>query len=175
MITTTIIDLAGDTDWHTYYGALGHTNYGSHNALDVWLAEIATLKAEPREFFAASFYDAWTTDNVTYRYWWELLTLEQDGVLMPLADQLPLPPPTPTGTWTVYRGASAPDHDGMSWTLNRDKAMWFARRLDGTGFLMETTIEPFQVLGYTDERQEQEVILWPEASANLDPTITPVC
>lgn len=67
---------------------------------------------------------------------------------------------------TIYRGTCAPDQagSGLSWTLDRGKAVWFARRfanLDGhTGapVLLTGTVSKADVLGYLTDRGEDEII-----------------
>jgi hypothetical protein len=70
----------------------------------------------------------------------------------------------------VYRGAKHWNLTGMSWTLDLDKAVYFATHhhdegapcllsSDMVGVVMERTIQKSDVLFYTDDRTEQEVVL----------------
>lgn len=70
---------------------------------------------------------------------------------------------------TVYRGTCAPDGMGcgMSWTLDREKAVWFARRLHipekhDHPRVITGTVEKRHVLGYMIERGEEEIVALPE-------------
>jgi hypothetical protein len=63
---------------------------------------------------------------------------------------------------TLWRGGYA---GGISWTTDREKAEWFARRFatDGESLsVWEVTIDKDQALGYLTGRGESEVILPPE-------------
>jgi hypothetical protein len=69
---------------------------------------------------------------------------------------------------TIYRGAKTWNLSGMSWTLDVDRAIYFAThhhhdgfpaRLDDPGHVYEQTVEKDAVLFYTDERKEKEIIL----------------
>jgi hypothetical protein len=65
--------------------------------------------------------------------------------------------PLPKGKFTIYRGGHP---DGDSWTLDQQKAEWFANRFPWSGGkVYEKTVTSDQVLFYTDERDEKEVLL----------------
>ena len=74
----------------------------------------------------------------------------------------PFPPGAP---WTVYRGVSGRGRArrvrGYSWTIDRDKAQWFANRFASLGnpAVFSTTIEQNNVLFYTNGRKEQEFVV----------------
>lgn len=63
----------------------------------------------------------------------------------------------------VYRGCTAHNKVGFSWTLNRDKAKWFARRFYIVGktlpLLLTATINKKDVAAVILGRDEQEVVL----------------
>jgi len=64
---------------------------------------------------------------------------------------------------TVYRGSgnnvtAARAARGMSWTLDRGKAEWFAQR-DGDGFCIKAEVPKRNVFAYFDGRNEQEVVI----------------
>lgn len=69
-----------------------------------------------------------------------------------------------TGPWTLYRGVSgrgaARRVRGFSWTADRDRAEWFARRGAQFGLadpaVATATVEDDRVLFYTNDREEQE-------------------
>jgi len=68
-------------------------------------------------------------------------------------------------TVMVYRGASHPDvKDGMSWTLSRNKAAWFANRFNAKGpaYIASGKIKREKLLAYFNGRSEREVVLFPE-------------
>lgn len=61
--------------------------------------------------------------------------------------------------FTVYRAGHA---TGMSWSLDRDVAEWFdtrTQKLGGTSEMHERRIKRGDVLFYTNDRQEQEIVL----------------
>lgn len=66
---------------------------------------------------------------------------------------------------TIYRGTCAPDGigSGMSWTLDRDKAEWFATRLympgrSGAPQVVTGVVSKADAIGYQAGRGEQEII-----------------
>lgn len=65
---------------------------------------------------------------------------------------------------SVCRGVRSADYKyGMSWTLNYNKAKWFAERFDAkTPIIYKTIIQKEDILAYINERNEQEVILDPD-------------
>jgi len=66
---------------------------------------------------------------------------------------------------TIYRGIKVPepnDPHGMSWTIDRDKAIWFANRLGGNGVLFTATIEKSKVLAHILRRGESEIVVHPD-------------
>ncbi len=63
--------------------------------------------------------------------------------------------------FTVYRGYNSESAvRGFSWTINREKAEWFARRSgEKNSFIASLQISKNDVLLLLDDRNEQEVIL----------------
>jgi len=89
----------------------------------------------------------------------------------------------PDGEFSIYRGGTP---DGFSWTLSETRATWFATRFKIVGiadnvYTMRVTKD--DVLWYTDERSEQEVVLFPNPdkvklvaskdTQSFDPDATP--
>jgi hypothetical protein len=65
---------------------------------------------------------------------------------------------------TIYRGKQTTKAKrlGMSWTLNKEKANWFAHRWQTQqGKLYQATIEKKYVYAYLNNREEQEVVVDP--------------
>lgn len=65
---------------------------------------------------------------------------------------------------TVYRGAIEYLNDeGLSWTTNRERAHWFARRFaslrDGDAIVLTGTVAKKDALAYFDERNESEILV----------------
>lgn len=62
---------------------------------------------------------------------------------------------------TVYRGVGKERNPkGLSYTLDRDKAQWFADRFyKGQGYIIEKTANKKDVLAYFSRRGESEIVL----------------
>jgi hypothetical protein len=69
--------------------------------------------------------------------------------------------------FAVYRGVADRYYDtwrGLSWTLDQDKAHWFAQRLAekyDQPIVLSGTIRKKYAFAYFTERNESEVVLWP--------------
>lgn len=74
----------------------------------------------------------------------------------------------PSGKFKVYRGTKEGVEDkGISWTLNKEIAEFFANRyftkkIDGAPLIKEMEITKEDVLFYTNKRNEEEVIILPK-------------
>jgi hypothetical protein len=83
-----------------------------------------------------------------------------DGVPLPWGTAGP-----PMAPLTIYRGVSPGARiKGMSWTLDRERAGWFAKRLEvlyGPGTVYVADVAPTGVLAYF--AKEQEVVVDPRA------------
>ncbi len=72
----------------------------------------------------------------------------------------------------IYRGYSSEypkKKDGMSWTLDRDKAVWFANRLLARGarpILLSGLADKKNVHAYFSDRNESEIVIFPEHVRN---------
>ncbi|MGD9890694.1 MAG: hypothetical protein AB7R89_29630 [Dehalococcoidia bacterium] len=72
---------------------------------------------------------------------------------------------------TIYRGAGLRSKRGLSWTTDRDTAVWFATRWDAADrYVFTTTIAPRHVLGIFHDRQEREVVISPFGLRAIDET-----
>ena len=60
---------------------------------------------------------------------------------------------------TIYRGHQSKNAKGLSYTLDKDKALWFANRFKGNGTVKEIIIDKKKVFAYTNERDEKEIIV----------------
>jgi hypothetical protein len=69
-------------------------------------------------------------------------------------------------TFPIYRGFSVDGgEDGFSWTIDRARAKWFARRWcseDHTPMVAAGTVGRKDVIGYMTGRDEQEIVVLPE-------------
>ena len=60
----------------------------------------------------------------------------------------------------VYRGTkNKDDFKAMSWTLDYDKAEWFANRFGTDGYILEATINKNDIVAFFDVRGESEVVI----------------
>lgn len=73
-------------------------------------------------------------------------------------------------TLTIYRGVGDYKYpEGMSWTLDRERAIWFANRYPRKGLkpcLIEGTISKTDVIAYFGGRSESEIVALPETVKN---------
>lgn len=88
--------------------------------------------------------------------WIELLTLEfSDPQLMMNNKEKEVYNKLPEIV-KVYRGGV--DDKGLSWSLSKEKAEWFANRFDFGYEVFEKDINKSDILAYLNGRQEQEII-----------------
>lgn len=75
---------------------------------------------------------------------------------------------------TVYRGAvEGLNEDGLSWTLERGQAMWFALRFGevkdgGIPVVLTAQVHRHEIVAYLTTRNEEEILLFPETVRNLE-------
>lgn len=63
-------------------------------------------------------------------------------------------------TVTIYRGCQQGiNENGLSWTLDKKKAQWFATRFQKDGVVLERTVPKSQIIAYYAGRGEEEVIV----------------
>lgn len=73
-------------------------------------------------------------------------------------------------TLTIYRGVTSYNSrniKALSWTLDRDKAEWFAHRLGEDGTVYEAEIAKDYVLAFFTSRNEAEVVVNPAHLQNI--------
>lgn len=73
-------------------------------------------------------------------------------------------------TVTVYRGVTsynAKNIRALSWTLDKEKAEWFAHRYGEEGTVYEARIDKSRIIAYFAERGESEVIVEPRYLKNI--------
>jgi hypothetical protein len=65
---------------------------------------------------------------------------------------------------TVWRGwpVEGGNPSGLSWTLDRERAVWFATRFDQVGVVAEITVPKEEIIAVLVGRGEDEVIVDPE-------------
>lgn len=62
----------------------------------------------------------------------------------------------------IYRGCELGVNEiGLSWTLSKEKAEWFANRFGKNGIVRERPINKPEIIAYINARGEQEIIVKP--------------
>ena len=60
----------------------------------------------------------------------------------------------------IYRGGHKKNNSkALSWTDDYDQALWFAKRFDNNGYVLQATIKKDDIIAYFDERNEKELIV----------------
>jgi hypothetical protein len=60
----------------------------------------------------------------------------------------------------VYRGCVKNlNENGLSWTLDKNQAKWFANRFEKDGVVLEKRISKKNIVAYFNGRNEEEVIV----------------
>ena len=63
-------------------------------------------------------------------------------------------------TVTIFRGCVKNlNEDGLSWTLDKERAEWFANRFDQEGIVIEKAIGKEKIVAYFGGRGEEEIIV----------------
>lgn len=72
-------------------------------------------------------------------------------------------------TTTIYRGVGSEKYrNGISWTLDKDKAKWFSTRFSKSGILYSAQVKNKDILYYISERNEKEIIVDPRTLINIE-------
>lgn len=68
-----------------------------------------------------------------------------------------------SGVVSIYRGVGSEKYrNGISWTLNKSKAEWFATRFTDNGIVYSAKVKSKDILYYISERGEEEIIVDPK-------------
>lgn len=68
-----------------------------------------------------------------------------------------------SGVVTIFRGVGSEKYsDGISWTLSKSKAEWFATRFTDNGIIYSAKVKSKDILYYISERGEEEIIVDPK-------------
>lgn len=68
---------------------------------------------------------------------------------------------------TLYRGVSKDRNpSGLSWTMNYEKALWFANRF-GKGYVLTGDANSADVLAYFNRRDEEEIVISLKSLSNV--------
>lgn len=77
----------------------------------------------------------------------------------------------------IYRGVTSYNADNekaLSWTLDYDKAEWFAKRFGEARIVYEAQIEEAHILAYFNRKNESEIIVDPEYLLAIEETQTQI-
>lgn len=111
----------------------------------------------------------WTdSENIhqNQQFWLDALSSKRPGSFMSADDRrafAKLPE-----TLTVYRGyVKNQNFDGVSYTLNQERAQWFAARFSTkAGAVRKRTVKKSDVFAYTNDRNEEEIIILPRGEGD---------
>lgn len=74
-----------------------------------------------------------------------------------------------SGVVTIYRGVGSEKYrDGISWTLAKSKAEWFATRFTDNGIVYSAKVKSKDILYYISERGEEEIIVDPKKLMQIE-------
>ncbi len=113
-------------------------------------------------FYSLINFPVWSYDLFT---WLDVFGMCDRERLLSAGDTLP---DDLDSQFTIYRGQDLSEEVGLSWTLSRDKAEWFAQRntdhigTDGEVGVIEMQVTLDDILYYDNGREEQEVVVDPE-------------
>lgn len=117
----------------------------------------------PDEIYWEVLGNVWTdTENMwqNKREWKRLLTSTRpDRIKMMREDDVVLFEALPD-TVIIYRGCSTQNENGMSWTLSKEKALWFANRFRTDGYVLEAEVKKSDIIALLNHRGEQEIICY---------------
>ena len=79
--------------------------------------------------------------------------------------------PAPEGPRSLYRGSTSSRRSGLSWTSDIGQAQWFANRQNlltrSRGFVYEAKVSPAFILGYFNQRGENEWVVDPAGLVDI--------
>lgn len=84
-------------------------------------------------------------------------------------NSIDIPGKNPGDLLTIYRGEgtrSRPIKEAFSWTLDKEIAIWFAKRF-GQGKVYQATTNYESIVAFLQDREEQEVIVLPSGIINV--------
>jgi hypothetical protein len=145
--------------------------YSNHSALDTVRRNLELLRQ--RGIYESALISAFVGckyNNRQHRIWdiIFLLSIADRDKLRAAGSSLP-----GVGPFVVYRGVHGTGRDrrvrGLSWTLDRDIAAWFASRFSGADQAVYTaTVTAEEVYCFYDDRKEREVICHPAKAKRID-------
>jgi hypothetical protein len=120
--------------------------------------------------------DVWTdSENINQHFegWCDLWASEMSGRELVMDEEERAALAALPDLITVWRGAGHPGAaEGLSWTLNKEKAAWFARRNTGHpdrvgAFVARGAVRKCDVLAHFIGRDEAEIVVLPDHVTNV--------
>ncbi len=138
--------------------------------IDALMEAIHDLGADDPEVVWPLIASAWVdceNINECYNEWWDLLDLDMPRRELMMDDDERAALAALPDSITVYRGMGDRDAvSGMSWTTDRKKAQWFARRFAGfngrTPIMATGVVEKKKVVAHFLGRGESEIVVLPD-------------
>lgn len=150
-----------EKDWHQFIFA--HERYDRLNALAEVMLIASVVSVDIWPLITSVWMDQESPDIATWTRIWSggwrarhrAMTEAERAALKAMGSKI-----------TVYRGYNDPDREhGLSWTTDREQAIWFAQRFaDVYGrkpILMEGNVKRKDVIAYLTGRSERELIIAP--------------
>lgn len=112
------------------------------------------------ETYWSAFASIWIdTENFfqNHSQWHEMLLQRPNSHLMMSAEEIQYLNKLPDEV-TIYRGTKYAKN-GMSWSVSKDRAKWFANRVGGS--LYVTTVHKENIFAYFNRRDEDEIVIDP--------------
>jgi hypothetical protein len=135
-----------------------------------WIARAAYCSGVPNPGFQEIIRHVWNHDHDQL-----LAAVRHRGVIRQMMKAAEFDHPF-TGRVTVFRGAAGLSlmnaSKGLSWTVSRDVACWFALRFsrnDCKPMVLRANIDAVDIVFWDNSRHEQEVVLTHARPAGLDP------
>lgn len=151
-----------EQDWHTY--VFLHERPYRFEALMHLDQEGLLDDAEDRWKLVR---DVWIdSENIWQHYdeWYDVLS--SAGASLMMLDEEAAALAALPDVVTIYRGAKLEiNEDGLSWTLDHDRGMWFAKRFydkDEPAVNIHATVQRENIVALLTGRSENEVIVLPE-------------
>jgi hypothetical protein len=161
-----------ERDWHAYvfayerayrFDAIRTIIQDSHATIDDLWPVVADTWSDSENIYqcAGEWLDLWRRPSARKH---EAMSEEDHSTWKSFPDVL-----------TIYRGVNCSEEweafeaisFGLSWTLDREKAVWFANRGSEKPFIAKRTIKKSDCFAYFSDRQEQEVIIDPDKGETI--------
>ena len=129
------------------------------------LTDLLAIAELPRDIIAGLIKQVWVDSENVWQHkaaWLKLLS-EYQIELIGTGDEAETNYiATAPETITVYRGCQQRNQSGLAWTIDKERAIWFAKRWqDGRPILVEGVVKKEHVLAAIFGRSESELVISP--------------